>query len=50
MIKAMKVDTDVYKRSMLLYCIGSDTRKHLKESDDTSVEGQDGRCTEPKVT
>ena len=45
----MKVDTDAYKRSMLLYYIGSDTRKHLKESDDTGVEGQDGRYIEPKA-
>ena len=39
MMKAMKIDSETDKRNMLLYYVGSDTRKILKKLDNTGVEG-----------
>ena len=49
MMKAMKTDSETDKRNMLLYYVGSDTRKILKKLDNTGVEGQDGEYTKPKA-
>ena len=49
MMKAMKIDSETDKRNMLLYYVGSDTRKILKKLDNTGVEGQDGEYTKPKA-
>ena len=40
MTKAMKIDSETDKRNMLLYYIGSDTRKILKKLYKTGVGGQ----------
>ena len=49
MMKAMKMDSETDKRNMLLFYIGSDTRKILKKLDNTGVEGQGGEYTKPKA-
>ena len=45
----MKINSETDKRNMLLYYVGSDTRKILKKLDNTGVEGQDGEYTKPKA-